>query len=252
MAKSFDYKEFIGCGELTTSKLYKDVFTEYLGTFIYLYLGIASCTDWLRESASSLHIAITMGLSLAASYAIFHPISGANFNPAVTIGFLVSGDTTLIRCLLYIIAQVLAAVNAAYLVQVSLPSYSEDLGITRPIEVPPLNAFLVEIIISFIFVLMMQTCGDPSRPDIKPSAAFLVGLTATACNLASIGYSGGRMNPARSFGPAWVLWNFKDHWLYWVGPCLGGAGASGLYQICIKTNKNKLHIITDNSLTMKL
>lgn len=234
MVESFNYEKFIGYKELTTSKLYRDIFAEHLGTFIYLYLGIASCIEWLTQPADTMRIALTMGLSLASSYAIFHRLSGANFNPAVTIGFLVSGDTSLIRCFLYIISQTLGAVNAAYLVKVSLPSTNEDLGMTMPGEVKPLRAFIVEIVITFIFVLVMQACEDPGRPDIKPGAAFLVGLTATACNAASIGYSGGGMNPARSFGPAWVLGNFKDHWIYWVGPCLGGAGASGLYHLCLK------------------
>lgn len=240
MLGSINYKEFIGYRELTTCNLYRDIFAEHLGTFIYLYLGIASSIDWITQPASTMQIALTMGLALATSYAIFHRISGANFNPAVTIGYLVSGDISLIRCLLYIISQLLGAVNAAYLVKVSLPSRSEDLGMTRPIEVTPIRAFLVETVITFIFMLMVQTCEDPSRYDIRPCAAFLVGLTATACNAASMGYSGGGMNPARSFGPAWVLGNFKDHWIYWVGPCLGGVGASGLYHLCLKEEIPKI------------
>ena len=92
-----------------------------------------------------------------------------------------------------------------------------------------------EIIITFGLVYTVYaTAIDPKRGDISKVAPLAIGFVVGANILAAGPFSGGSMNPARSFGPAFVSGDWSDHWVYWVGPLIGAALAAIVYSIVFR------------------
>lgn len=96
-----------------------------------------------------------------------------------------------------------------------------------------MNAFqgvVFEIIITFALVYTVYaTAADPKKGSLGTIAPIAIGFIVGANILAAGPFSGGSMNPARSFGPAVVSGNFADNWIYWVGPLIGGGLAGFIY-----------------------
>lgn len=87
---------------------------------------------------------------------------------------------------------------------------------------------VMEIIITFALVYTVYaTAADPKKGPLGTIAPIAIGFIVGANILAAGPFSGGSMNPARSFGPAVVSGDFHDNWIYWVGPLVGG-GVAGL------------------------
>lgn len=87
----------------------------------------------------------------------------------------------------------------------------------------------MKIIITFALVYTpYATAADPKKGSLGTIAPIAIGLIVGANILAAGPFSGGSMNPARSFGPAVASGNFKGNWIYWVGPLLIGGGLAGL------------------------
>jgi glycerol uptake facilitator-like aquaporin len=95
-------------------------------------------------------------------------------------------------------------------------------------SVGPMLGLTIEAVLAFLLVLVYFGSGvDPRAP--KGFAGLAIGLTATANILAAAAVTGASFNPARAFGPALMAGYWMDHWIYWVGPMLGGAVAALLY-----------------------
>jgi aquaporin TIP len=96
-------------------------------------------------------------------------------------------------------------------------------------------ALVLEIIITFGLVYTVYaTAVDPrSKGGVGVLAPLAIGLIVAANILFAGAFDGGSMNPARSFGPALVAWDFTDHWVYWAGPLIGAAIAAVVYQFII-------------------
>ncbi|XP_043546996.1 aquaporin-1-like [Chiloscyllium plagiosum] len=99
--------------------------------------------------------------------------------------------------------------------------------------VTPAQGLGVEIIITFQLVLCVFATTDKRRKDLSGSGPLAIGLSVAIGHLMAIGFTGCGMNPARSFGPAVITGNFKDHWVYWVGPIIGGVTAAFVYDFAL-------------------
>jgi aquaporin Z len=157
-------------------------------------------------------------------------ISG-HLNPAVTIGFLVTKRIEPMMAMVYIVAQLLGAVLAAYLLKGIFPAEVAAAarlgGQSVSIEISSFQAILCEAIATFFLVFVIfGTAVDPAAPKV---GGFAIGLTVTADILAIGPLTGASMNPARSFGPALVSGIFEGHLIYWIGPIIGGIVAALLY-----------------------
>lgn len=166
-------------------------------------------------------------------------ISGCHINPAVTVGLFFGGKIGLIKTVLYVVVQCVGAIVGAALLKAMAGTVEghEKLGITLPNE--NLNegqAFGVEFFIAMVLVLVVfAVAGDEDNAaTVRGSAPLAIGLSITACHLAAIPLTGSGMNPARSLGPAAVVGDFTSHWVYWIGPLLGGMCAAFLYQLVLK------------------
>jgi len=111
-----------------------------------------------------------------------------------------------------------------WLLSQSIPTHGPAYGV---------NAFqgvVCEIIITFGLVYTVYaTAADPKKGSLGTIAPIAIGFIVGANILAAGPFSGGSMNPARSFGPAVVSGNFADNWIYWVGPLIGGGLAGLIY-----------------------
>ena len=90
-------------------------------------------------------------------------------------------------------------------------------------------ALIMEVIVTFALVFVIFATAVDSR-GIGTMAPLAIGLTVAIDHLLAVPITGASMNPARSFGPALVSGSWADHWIYWIGPLLGGVLAGLLYQ----------------------
>ncbi|XP_027766263.1 aquaporin-2-like [Empidonax traillii] len=102
------------------------------------------------------------------------------------------------------------------------------------------QAVTVELFLTFQLVLCVLASTDERREDRVGSPAISIGLSVAVGHLLGIRYTGCSMNPARSFAPAVIVGDFSDHWVFWVGPLLGAAVASLLYNLVLSPQPRTL------------
>ncbi|KAM7012649.1 aquaporin-4-like [Tautogolabrus adspersus] len=220
-----------------TQEFWRCVGAEFFAMLIFVLLSLGSTINWgaveeVPHPPDLLLISLCFGLSIATMVQCFGHISGAHINPAVTAAMVVTRKISLAKAAFYLLAQCVGAiVGAAILSGVTPASVRGGMGITtvnKSISVG--NALVVELFITFQLVFTVFATCDHKRSDLKGSSALAIGLSVCIGDLFAIPYTGASMNPARSFGPAMVTWSWDNHWVYWVGPSLGGALAAALYE----------------------
>jgi glycerol uptake facilitator len=226
---------------------------EAYGTFLLVFIGATSITiandATLFPSGPSLglgFVGLAFGLALIAGIASVGSISGAHFNPAVTISVFSSGRLPRNRVLPYIVAQFIGATAAAVVelalvgaTAASLPGVF--LGSNLPntsLPMPIFAAVLAEIVGTMILAMTVLGSTDPDSSGIAWGSSS-IGLVLAAAIWALGAISGASLNPARSFGPAIVSLLFDSapilsYWIYVVGPILGGLLAAQLYKLIYK------------------
>ena len=163
----------------------------------------------------------------ALIYALGH-ISGAHFNPAVTLAFWSSGFFQKRRVLPYIAAQLSGAIAASAVLRLSLGNVA-NLGATLPLNDDWLQSLILETVLTFILMFIILGSGLDRRALIG-FAGVAIGLTV-GLEAACMGpITGASMNPARSLAPALVSGIWQHQWLYWVAPILGAQLAVLVYR----------------------
>ncbi|CAD7076650.1 unnamed protein product [Hermetia illucens] len=232
MAGSFHYT--LGINELKTKKteFWRALTGEFIGTFLLNFFGCAACT----QAPNTTYIALAFGLAVFMAIMVVGHASGGHVNPAVTIGLLVAGKISIVRALCYIVVQCAGAIAGTAAIKALLDEiYHHGLGHTDLAEhITPLQGVGMEFFLGFVLVLTVFGVCDENKPDSRFLAPLAIGLTVTLGHLGAIRYTGSSMNPARTFGPAVIENKWENHWVYWVGPILGGIGASLLYTLSLK------------------
>jgi MIP family channel proteins len=208
-----------------------EVLVEAIGTFILVFAGTGAVMVNNISQGAITHIGISFvfGAVVAALiYSLGH-ISGAHFNPAVTLAFWTSGFFPKRRVLPYILAQLLGSILASSLLLISLGRVA-NLGATLPLNGNWWQSFVLEIVLTFILMFVILGSGLDRRAHIG-FAGLAIGLTV-ALEAAFMGpITGASMNPARSLGPSLVGGIWQHHWVYWVAPILGSQFAVKVYGI---------------------
>jgi MIP family channel proteins len=212
---------------------------ELVGTFVLVYGGTAVAVGAIlaRPTAGppydSLAVALAFGLALAAVVAAIGHVSGAHVNPAVTLGLAATKKFPWQFVPHYIVAQLVGAVLAALATWITFAGAGArgeaKLAATYPAQgVGDLQAFVVEIFITFVlvFVVMAVATDDRAPAAIAPIA---VGFALAVGVFIAGPVTGGSVNPARSLGPMIVAGDLTSFWLYILGPIIGGALAALLY-----------------------
>lgn len=205
---------------------------ELIGTFLLVFLaGAASIGAGMRASPTALlEIALAHGLVLAALVTAMIRVAG-HFNPAVTLGFLAARRIDPAMAGVFIIAQLLGATLAAYTLLGVLPetaAYAARLGGQQvSIDVSAAQAIALEAIATF--ALVFTIFGSAVDPKAPRQGGLAIGLVAFVATLALGPFTGGSLNPARSFGPAVASGVLEGQVVYWTGPIIGAIVAALLY-----------------------
>ncbi len=207
--------------------------SEFVGTFALVFVGsgVLIVAKIPNSGIGLIEIAAAHGLIFAVMVTALMRVSG-HFNPAVTLGFLATRRIGGIMCGVYILAQLLAAMVAAYALKGLTPADLYEVarggGQSISLDISGAQATVLEAIATFFLVwTVFGTAVDTHAPKV---GGFAIGLTITAGMLAIGPLTGGSMNPARSFGPAVASGIFEGQLYYWVGPIIGGVAAALLYE----------------------
>jgi len=223
-------------GSSTSDPVLPAALAELVGTFILVFGGTAVAVGAIlsRPTAGaaydSLAIALAFGLALAAVVAAIGHVSGAHVNPAVTLGMASTGQFPWKSVPAYLGAQLVGAVLGAVGTWIAFggPGRSEaNLAATYPAQgVGDLQAFVLEILITFILVFVVVSVATDSR---APAAIAPIAVGFALAVGVFIAVTGGAVNPVRALGPMLVAGDLTSVWLYILGPIIGGVLAALLY-----------------------
>jgi aquaporin TIP len=222
--------------EATSIDALKAALAEFIAMFLFVFLGVGSCISYAKihdgdlEPAGLVAIAIAHGLGIVITVAATANISGGHVNPAVTFGLAIGGHITILRGALYWVAQLLGSVAASYtLLAIIVPGQvipPHALGD----GVSPISGLVLEIVLTFALVFVVYaTAVDPKKGSIGIVAPLAIGFTVLAAHFIGVPYTGASLNPARSFGPAFVTMTWANQWIYWAGPLIGATIAAVVY-----------------------
>ena len=203
---------------------------EFIGTFALVFVGAGAAIYGKVE-----HAAFANGLAIAVFVSAFGFISGGHFNPAVTIGFLVTRRITPTLAAMYWTVQLAGAALAALVLKWIFWSQVETqstLGApTLYSQISSGKGVVIEAILTFFLVIVVFATAVDARGAFKQIAGLAIGLTITLDILMAGGLTGGAMNPARAFGPQLVANHWSDFWVWYVGPLAGGVIAACVYEL---------------------
>lgn len=224
---------------------------EFIGTFVLVFfaVGVATLTFGFKLAGSStaagvLLTGLAFGLVLLALVYAIGPVSGCHVNPAVTIGFVLSGRMPLGEALGYWGAQFLgglAGAGALWAVFTGASGYDRGVqglgtdgwGSHSIVGINEGGAFVAEVVLTALFVLIVLSAT--SHVASAGFAGLAIGMGLTVVHLIGIPLTGTSVNPARSLGPAIVVGGdaLSQVWLFIVAPLIGGALAAGIWLMLI-------------------
>lgn len=200
---------------------------EAVGAFALVFIGVGS----ILLGGSLLVVAVAHGLVIAVMVSILGHVSGAIFNPALTLGFWVTRRLSHLDTITYIIAQVLGGiVGALALVMLYPDALREGSGLGTPVlasDVSFAQGVGIEVILTaFLMLSVFGTALDSRGPFV---GGFAIGMVITMAILAAGPLTGAAMNPARALGPALIDGTWDGHLVFWIGPIIGAVLAALLY-----------------------
>ena len=227
----------LGQEEFTSLEAWRATFAEFLAVAMFVFLGAgsvvvtANLTNGELTAPRLFSIALAHGFAIAfLAYATAN-ISGGHINPAVTFAALLTKKISASRGIMYAGAQIAGAIVGALLLLATIPDAADTtLGAhALGADVSVGMALIMEIVLTFILVFVIfSTAVDPG--GVGPLAPLAIGLAVLVAHLVAVPITGASMNPARSLGPALVAGEWADHWIYWIGPLIGGGLAGLTYQ----------------------
>ncbi|KAF3789202.1 putative aquaporin NIP-type [Nymphaea thermarum] len=222
---------------------------EVFGTYCVIFSGCGSVVvNDIYGKVTFPGVCITWGLIVMVMvYSVGH-ISGAHFNPAVTLAFAIFRRFPWKQVPAYVVAQLLGSVMASGTLHLLFDVKPSDYFGTAPAGTA-VQSFAIEIIISFILMFVISGVATDTRA-IGELAGIAVGATILLNVLVAGPISGASMNPARSLGPAIVMGHYEGLWVYIIGPPLGTVLGAFAYNLIRFTDK-PLREITKSSSFLK-
>ncbi len=200
----------------------KRYIAEAIGTFSMVFCGTGAMTINEITGGAVTHpgVAITWGLIVMAMIYAFGDISGAHFNPAVTVAFAYAKKFSWRDVPKYILAQCIGAIVASSILLFLFPA-SEELGATIPARgFEPYRAFILELLLTFFLMLVIINVSTGSK-EIGIIAGIAIGGVVLLEAMFAGPMTKASMNPARSLGPALLSGNLQHLWLYLTAPFMG-------------------------------
>ncbi|RLA64451.1 MAG: aquaporin [Epsilonproteobacteria bacterium] len=201
---------------------------EFIGTFFMVLFACGAIILASLDITPSFMIPIIFGGTITIMiYAVGH-ISGAHFNPAVTIAFCVARKFPMKKVPFYILAQVLGATFASYLHYLRFGPLNHNFGATTLSVSLPMGMG-IEFILSFVLMFVIISVATDTRA-VGELAGLAIGLTVALCAFIGGPDTGASMNPARSFGPALFNGTLSQTWMYFIVPILGTISGALVYE----------------------
>ncbi|KNA13853.1 hypothetical protein SOVF_112800 [Spinacia oleracea] len=237
--------------ELGKWSFYRALIAEFIATMLFLYITVLTVIGHKSQNATDqcggvgiLGIAWAFGGMIFVLVYCTAGISGGHINPAVTFGLLLARKLSLVRAILYMVAQCLGAICGVGLVKAFQSAYYHEYGggaNTLSQGYSKGTGLAAEIIGTFVLVYTVFSATDPKRSardsHVPVLAPLPIGFAVFMVHLATIPVTGTGINPARSFGAA-VIFNSKqawaDQWIFWVGPMIGAAIAAIYHQYILR------------------
>ncbi len=242
-----------GFDDLTDVDSWRSAAAEFLATALFVFLGTGAVVSVLALSGgltapALIVIAAAHGLAIMALVAATANISGGHINPAVTIALWSAGKIDLGKSLMYIVAQMAGAVLGSLLllgvVAGPLEGNLGAHGLGSVVAGSAGSGFLAEIVVTFALVITVFMVAVHPR-NIGGYAPLAIGMVVLIDHLVAVPMTGASMNPARTFGPAFVSWindvdgMWVSHWVYWAGPIVGGLVAALTYRFVMLTTAER-------------
>ena len=228
-------------------KLHQKIVAELLSTLLFVF-GVISCSVYFGDDP----ICAILGCSAIGGVMIyiFGRVSGAHFNPAISLALFIRRKLSAMEFGLYVAAQIVGSfLGCIFFVLVRRGKFNRFAGNEIAFGVLDsvgskdawsyIGAFIMEVVLTFILImLILASCERDNY--LGPSLGLAFSLTLLACSVIGGGVSGCSMNPARSLAPAFMqLFNgenknpIKQIWIYLVGPFLGAIIAAFVWPIFI-------------------
>lgn len=211
----------------------KKYIAEFTGTMM---LTLIACGVAVATGVNYVGTALAFGLVIVSMAYSIGNVSGCHINPAVSFGMALTGKMTWSEFLKYVIAQVLGAIVGSAILGVILNSFTA-LGANsyNGDTVTVWTALLVEVILTFIFVLTIL--GVTDKKENGHVTGIVIGLTLTLVHLFGLPFTGTSVNPARSIGPALLQGGdaLCQVWVFILAPMVGAMLAAYFYKYVLKT-----------------
>jgi MIP family channel proteins len=209
----------------------KAAIAEFVGTFALIFFGAGSII--LTGGGDLVTIALAHGLTIAIMVSLMAHLSGGVFNPAIQIALFVTGKMSAMRSAIYIVAQLLGAVAAAFLLKYIWPGSDFDAvhgGVPAlGVGIAAGKGVVIEALTTFFLVWAVFATAIDDRGKLSALGGFPIGLTITIDIFATASLTGAAMNPARWFGPALATGEWANAWVWILGPICGGIIAGVAY-----------------------
>ncbi|MGK4063854.1 MIP/aquaporin family protein [Weissella paramesenteroides] len=212
----------------------KKIFGEVFGTALLVFFGPAlvvmgGYNDLLGPS-------IGWGVSLAVLVYAFGPLSGAHFNPAVTLMMFLTKQMKAAEAVIYVIAQLVGGLIGGLFLTLTYKAYLKGAGLSWSTEVAKNNlngtvfpnisagmAFLVEVVLTTVLLVVILVLNNEKTKSYNLQAPIAVGLTIAILVFAAGNLTGASMNPVRSLYPALFAGGLpmQDLWVYLTAPFVG-------------------------------
>jgi MIP family channel proteins len=232
-------------------KDWKALLAEFIATMIFVFMGTGLLVSFNKDKteggdlgAGLVSISLGFGVALSTMIYTVANISGGHLNPAVTIGLLLIKQIELFKAIGYVACQLGGGIVGTALMHGVMPDNISELtymgATTLQKGVSPQEGCALEVCLTFILVFTVCATAELSG-DLQNMGRFAplaIGYAVLVDHMIGVPFTGASMNPARSFGPAVVSGHWDNHWIYWVGPIVGGIIAAVVY--------NHLFIIHDD------
>jgi aquaporin Z len=197
----------------------KKYIAELIGTFTLVFCGCgAIVSQEITGEVTHSGIALTFGLVVMSLIYAFGEISGAHFNPAVTIGFWYAKKFPLKEVPKYIAMQCIGAILGAAMLLVLFPE-NELLGTTLP-QITVWRVFIFEVLLTFFLMMVIINVSTGAKETGIMAGIAIGGVVWFEAQFAGP-ITGASMNPARSIGPAIISGHLESLWLYIIAPIIG-------------------------------
>ncbi|CAH1187432.1 unnamed protein product [Phyllotreta striolata] len=219
--------------------------TEFFGTAELMFIGCMGCI--VGYDNGPLMAATTFAMAVLIAIEMFGHYGPVHLNPGVTVGFIIMGHMPWKTMIMYFIGQFFGAFAGYGLLYLVTP-YKQDLCLlTIRFDLGTVECFFNEFVCSALLMLVVLGATDPINKDITDSIPLKIAFALLGLIFALEPFTGAGLNAARAVPPCVFFNDYRQLWLYMVGPTLGMALAATLYRFVFDSNeKYSLHTFLIN------